>query len=981
MTSKLNRYFQFCICLFLIGSLKAQSITPAFRNYTTKDGLPSSEVFQIKQDRNGYIWLATDNGISRFNGNSFENYTYPEATCSRTFFGIYEDQSKRIWFYSYSGEISYFDYKDKRMHCPTFNDQLRKVKNKNSILNGLFIEDDTLYTFDYVGETYKINLQDQSVSMSYPKDSGVIIIEYSNKHHIFGHRSHSTEDCFLLLEKDNEEVRDVFSNLSTSISSLPSFSKYGDYYFISLHGYIYSFHPRKGVVSRYKIRHSTQSVYIDKDGLLWVGAYQNGVFGFNIKDGKLLLKYRFLNEYSVTSILKDRDGAMWFTTREKGVFYTPHLSISKLTPSTDHKVNTDNPVVSVTKGDSCIIFNNSKHEIIRLSINKDSEITKIGQETQGFKNLFSNGCSFHPHLSDPPAIKGLDTIKIIKPGSKLKIEDILHKGDKDWGLYIYSSNYCVFEKESNSFDKLLFTFAKVKDVRPRISILSPKLNVYYSGIHNLFYYDFKTKKHLQLAKTDQEKFEVSSISRFKGDTVWVATRNRGILLVHKDQILKEFNQKNGFDFGLCNYIKYDSSQLFISTSKGIFRLKEPFGKYGVAQLTKDHGLVSSEIYCSERFGKHLYLGTPNGLCIIDTSLFSKQITPPNCIIEQITYKDSSFYTSTLTVPYNFNGISISFSANSFSNAFSVPYRYRLSKSSEWTYTKDSKVTLSNLSPNIYTFEIQAANANKVWGDSTVLEINVTPPIWQAKWFIVLVIMVTIILTYFIYISRIKQLNKENRLKNDLLYAQNRALSAQMNPHFIFNSLNSITHGLFENNIRQSVYFIGKFAKLMRTVFENSEEIFVTLTEELQALNTYLELERVRLGKKLEYQIKTDSGIDKERVYVPALLLQPFAENAIWHGIAPKKEGGRVEILIKQQKDYLSIEIKDNGIGIGNNPLTKKKSMKRSAIRTTLERIKLIERLYQRKIKLRFTTLKVGNLTTGTSVLITIPLISNKPIIK
>lgn len=173
--------------IILFGSIasNAQVFRPLFKNYNTKDGLPSSRIYQIKQDQRGYMWIATDNGVSRFDGNSFTNFTYSDGLCVQTLFGIYEDQQDRIWFYSFSGELIYYDYKDHKMHCPTFNKNLLEY-TKGLILNGVVVEGDTAYTIDYQGNVFKVNLQTDEVSLEVNLEGQFKFKRFKSGDHFFG---------------------------------------------------------------------------------------------------------------------------------------------------------------------------------------------------------------------------------------------------------------------------------------------------------------------------------------------------------------------------------------------------------------------------------------------------------------------------------------------------------------------------------------------------------------------------------------------------------------------------------------------------------------------------------------------------------------------------------------------------------------------------------------------------------------------------
>ena len=204
-----------------------------------------------------------------------------------------------------------------------------------------------------------------------------------------------------------------------------------------------------------------------------------------------------------------------------------------------------------------------------------------------------------------------------------------------------------------------------------------------------------------------------------------------------------------------------------------------------------------------------------------------------------------------------------------------------------------------------------------------------------------------------------------------------ALRSQMNPHFIFNCLNSIQFFTAQNDAEKASDYLTKFSRLIRLVLENSKSEKVTLANELETLRLYIEMEAMRFPQKLHYEIQTEPQIDTESIQIPPLLLQPFVENAIWHGLMHKDEGGMVHVAVQQpQEDLLRVEITDDGIGrqqaadYKSKSATKRKSF---GMKLTADRIALINQLYH-----MFTQVEIIDLVdadaqpAGTKVIINIP---------
>jgi anti-sigma regulatory factor (Ser/Thr protein kinase) len=171
--------------------------------------------------------------------------------------------------------------------------------------------------------------------------------------------------------------------------------------------------------------------------------------------------------------------------------------------------------------------------------------------------------------------------------------------------------------------------------------------------------------------------------------------------------------------------------------------------------------------------------------------------------------------------------------------------------------------------------------------------------------------------YFLY-HFVKYIRREEQQKIEaqkvLFELEAKALRAQMNPHFIYNCLNSIKSLIQEDKKGMSIDYLTTFSKLIRTLFNNADKKEINLYDEIETCKLYLKLESMRLDAKFSYNVNVHRGIDLKSIHVPALIIQPFIENAIWHGILPKDSGGQVDVLVQQIGDSIEVLIDDNGIG-------------------------------------------------------------------
>ncbi len=336
--------------------------------------------------------------------------------------------------------------------------------------------------------------------------------------------------------------------------------------------------------------------------------------------------------------------------------------------------------------------------------------------------------------------------------------------------------------------------------------------------------------------------------------------------------------------------------------------------------------------------------------------------------------------------YNRNSFSVLFSAIAFSMAKDIRFRYRLKNFDEdWTEAGNRRfANYTNLPGGDYIFQLQAANNEGTWNTRMLeMPVHVSTPWWLTWWFRIGFILLVAGLTWLFYRFRINQIRKKEKLKSQyekkLANVEMTALLAQMNPHFLFNSLNSIDSYIIRNESKKASEYLNNFARLMRLILQNSRSNYISLKDELETLELYMQMERLRFKDKFEYEILVDKQVDTSAIVIPPMLIQPYVENAIWHGLMHKHDGvaGKVEVIVGKQNDSLFCVVQDNGIGREKaEELKAQKSAnhKRSmGMQITRDRVEMINKLYNTNTTIKITDLKdqAGN-AKGTRVELVIP---------
>lgn len=313
--------------------------------------------------------------------------------------------------------------------------------------------------------------------------------------------------------------------------------------------------------------------------------------------------------------------------------------------------------------------------------------------------------------------------------------------------------------------------------------------------------------------------------------------------------------------------------------------------------------------------------------------------------------------------YNENSISILYSARGYSSEDTIVFAYKLEGyDADWINASysilDEKMNMAVypfLMPGTYTFKVKVKKGNEGWQEKQAeLAIIIKAAFWQNWWFRVAVVVLLSSLIFLIVRLRVNSVRKKERAKSayekDLLELEARALRAQMNPHFIFNCLNSIKSLIQEGQAEKSVIYLTTFSKLIRTLFNNTDKKEITLYDEIETCRFYLQLESMRFDAKFSYKVSVDEHIDLKSVQIPALIIQPFIENAIWHGIMPKAAGGNVSLGVSKKNGHIEIVIEDDGIGREASYQNKSGSLSHQSrgVNLTQARLKLDNLLQQRQ---------------------------------
>jgi hypothetical protein len=348
----------------------------------------------------------------------------------------------------------------------------------------------------------------------------------------------------------------------------------------------------------------------------------------------------------------------------------------------------------------------------------------------------------------------------------------------------------------------------------------------------------------------------------------------------------------------------------------------------------------------------MYVFLNRGFYEFDPSDFKKKEIEAPIVITSIKnlHTSETFLNppSRLLTNYQSNSITIEFAALNFLSPLKNHYEYKMEGlNNQWIKTTNHAVTYSGIPSGNFTFKVHLTGENSNSKEASI-EISVTAPFWRQDWFRMLITSVVLGLAYLAFRMRLNQVRKEEKIKREynkkIADVEMKALRAQMNPHFIFNSLNSINRYIIKSEPEKAALYLTKFSKLIRLILDRSNFKIVSLSNEINALKLYIDLEALRFNGKFSYSINLNGGIDPETVGVPPMIIQPYVENAIWHGLLHKDSFGNLDISFEKETVGIKCVIVDNGIGrkraeeLNSKSVNKEKSF---GMKITHERLNLL----------------------------------------
>ncbi len=967
----------FSIVLFLTQfQLPAQSLNQ--RHYDPRNGLASSESYHAIQDSEGYIWIATDAGVNRFDGKHFTTFNRDNGLPDNTIFNLYEDHKKRIWFLSYSGALSY--YSNGRIHLIAANDSLRKIINyKNEVVVSFAVDSgDTLWlSYNFRKSYLKIHPQnnyghfeeitDTTCERNFIFTGGLSAPMYTTLDR------YTRDGCTRVRTPDGTATFSLTQNRSEVSTYVRLLAISKNEFVFSIFNRVYHYKNNR-IVAHQLFPKRVIALALDRHKRLWIGVYQYGVFMY--KNTDLGQKSRHLfPSLSVTHVLEDHEQGYWFTTLEKGLFYSTGTEARKI-----DLLPEDRLVTSLKAAGDKLYAGTADGEVMVIVKDSLSEEFRIGRKFAGPDNyalvnieLYNNKLFLSSSRLSLYTEKGQKMHDYRFREKNFYANSVKQTADKN---LVVAAMYAVLYLDENGALLQCDSFP----VRINCLELHPDGSIYVGCLNGLWKLKNHQAQYLGRIMPSVAS-PVTGLTIEPGGKIWVSTKGSGLTCIDGKHV-KVYNHLNGLSSNCTAIAADESERIWVGTPTGLFLLDPASGK--IIRYNRSHGLRTSEIKCLQYFSGHIFAGTQLGIDYIPASPHLLNYVPPPIIITGVNGEATMppFNDSEINLSADNRDIEFSFTGFNFKSLDPATYRYRLKGYDQrWQSTSNENVKYTNLPSGSYTFEVLMKNNDEVISARAAkVRFSIATPWWKQTWALLLgaLVLIAAFTTSFLLLMRYAKKRQQRRAQIGQLLIESRltALRAQMNPHFIFNVINSIQHFILLNNKDKAYDYLARFSRLIRMVLDNSRDTSVTLENEINLLTLYTDLEKLRFEQPFEVSISVNTSESPHLINLPNMLIQPYIENAIIHGIAPMNSNGKITIDFFQNNELLNVTITDNGIGRKRSKEIRRSSAHRSTgMLITEERMRVIGELVRGSISITVNDLvDETGAASGTRVEIKIPLV-------
>lgn len=924
-----------------LGHPHSQPLSESY--FVRVPGLKTSVIYCIQQDRLGYIWIGTDAGVARYDGYEFIFYTTADGLSDNEVFQIREDQQGRLWFLTYNGRLSIYDHGRilNAGDLPALNSIAAGSMSMGWAQQGdsiWYVSRQTAYLF--VKDQLKIRLPAREL-LHVADAAFADIVRHNNTFLLI-----STKGIYDPAGKHLTHFPDGEPSLPVSKTILCS----GNLFYHN-DNYLLKYNIGQKQFSRFSSPDGEpiSAVHYQAASGLILLATSKTVFTFNPDNNQFIRLFDASVPFSCY-LYADRYKNFWMASQNQGLWIHRPNYVHSFLPQTDFQT-----IEAYTLGQSnghiyAGFINGEFMEWKNGRAHWRNSLLPAGlNKTYGFESL--RGELFA--LAGSRLIEVTSGKSILYPGS---VKAIATKGDTAYVGLSFSVN-AIAISEILTRDKLnaeKLSGAPYVYNKRVYSLLVNSDTLWLGSDEGLFYYTGTGVATAYPVHHPVLKSKVTKIVATTTGALLFSTAGRGVGVV-KNGACFTIDINQGLSSNNCNSLFTDSdSTIWVATDRGISRICYQWTgnrpQCRIKNYSARDGLPSDVVNDILVQSDTVWLATNRGVSYFREDSIQHS-APPDIIIEQV------FVNGNIRKPFTFlqlasseNNLRIDFTALSFSLQNNTEYAYMLEGAdTSWSYSSARRIQYSNLAPGQYTFRVVAGNPYTATGKIQTFSFHIRQPFWKSQVFIIACILFAIVIATGITLLRIRSIRKKHLLEQTALQLnkekaelEQKAAALQMNPHFVFNAMNAIKGYYASGDMEGGHNYISRFAGLMRMILEKNALPLISLQDEITMLNLYLELAALQRPGKFDYKITSPEIVAPQKIWFPPMLIQPFVENAVLHGVAPLTNGGMIWIDFELEDDMLVCRIKDNGVGLQKSAgLNRYKLHSSKGINITRQRLQLL----------------------------------------
>ena len=931
---------------------------------TEDDGLPSSEIYGIFEANDGHIWIGTDGGIVRYNGLKIQKIS-PLTSSGTSFANFKQGSGDTIWFSNFNKQLFYsngnwvkelmFPYKLTKDFDYYFND------------NFLYIYTDSLLEYNLTNHnwnSFPVPNNQLGFSFNDYSSNNKILSSYQGK--LWSLNGNSIEYFGKLQKPKKNQYRFFIECIELDLNKY--FLRYGNALFWGDKASILN--SENNFITT--VESNIYKTIIDNQNNVWL-ITSNGAYFFKRENDSFASPELFFQDYQISAFEHDREGNYWFGTLHHGVFVVPDINVSVYTDKNSKIPDTEVNVIETAK-EHFLLLGHSNGMVSKFNTLSKKIIEVFDTET------YDNVINIHYHSKWDEILIAFPCLYSFKwDNNKIKKEckefcfDNLAILDDDYvftglrsGLNFQTLPF-LLKKDYNSTYFNLYDPIKKDTINCSETLIREKLSnervydlVFDPIIKNKLWVAFNNRLctfHQGKISEIKDKNNASIVAKslfVDNNTLWVGTINKGLIKIKDEKHIVSLDMKNGMSSNYCHAICNQDSFLWVASFDGLSRINK--NTYKIEVLNTLDGLISNKIKDVFYQDNKIWIATSKGLIEVPENINLTNNTGPIIKLNLPSVKNVPYKDSINIFDYKKNDIRFSFQAIAIKSKGSFTYEYRLlGIDSSWSSLPGSTnfVRFQGLKYGRYVFQVRAKNEDGVLSISRPeYAFEILPAYWQTWWFVILVVLFIILIVSIIIILKYQNLRASERLKNSVQKLKMRALQAQMNPHFVFNSMTAIQSYWMAHERKKALIYHAQFAKLMRLIFQYSQESSISIQKEIEFLKVYLSLEEIRFENQVDCHFNIDPELRESNLNIPPLLIQPIVENAFKHGFLHIKEKGKLKIILKTIDRYIYCSIEDNGNGINKDIALKdwntKENKRKSSQEVTIERLEMLRSLYKIK---------------------------------